>query len=306
MNKLIEIYNNIVKFFHNCLKVVTSILSIFGIDSSFIKFGLIVLLVKAFIVEGAMVPSCSMTPTARTGDIVLVNKMSYGISSQQIFLPPFLGLPGCIMLSKRKINPFYILHKIFPNISIFDIAPKRGDLCSFVISNNPKILYFKRIVALEGDIVQVIDGVLYINNNPVLMEDLGEAEFVTDRDTNKTMKGKRYKITMDSGASYEIFRHCKIGLSSHDNTPIYVVPKGCVWVQGDFNTGSADSFAIDYTGGGIPVENLLGKPVLTVIGSNSRDEKENVSNIEYLATMPIRILKYIYYIDFLRFLKRLK
>ena len=54
--------------------------------------------------------------------------------------------------------------RIFINKLAYLIAePQRGDIVSFYCPDEPDTLYLKRIIGLPGDIVEGIDGYVYIN-----------------------------------------------------------------------------------------------------------------------------------------------
>jgi signal peptidase I len=99
---------------------------------------LIVLIVRAFIVEPFHIPSGSMIPSLLVGDFVLVNKFTYGVR-----------LP----LTHWKI------------ISLNE--PERGDVVVFRPPWKPDQTWIKRIVGLPGDHVTYRNETLYINGTRV-------------------------------------------------------------------------------------------------------------------------------------------
>lgn len=111
---------------------------------SFFPIFLIVLLLRAFLVEPFRIPSGSMMPTLLVGDFILVNKFAYGIR------PPVW------------------------NKKIIDIAdPERGDVIVFRYPENPSIDYIKRVVGVPGDKIAYYNKVLYINDKRIELEPLG-------------------------------------------------------------------------------------------------------------------------------------
>ena len=46
--------------------------------------------------------------------------------------------------------------------------PKRGDVIVFIYPENPKKDFIKRLVAFPGESVEIKDGTVYINNQPLL------------------------------------------------------------------------------------------------------------------------------------------
>ncbi|RYF72654.1 MAG: signal peptidase I [Comamonadaceae bacterium] len=99
---------------------------------------LVVFLLRSFIAEPFRIPSGSMIPTLVTGDLILVNKFTYG-----------LRLPVI-------------------NTKITDGTPlARGDVIVFRYPPQPSLDYIKRVVGLPGDEVSYLNKELRINGQPV-------------------------------------------------------------------------------------------------------------------------------------------
>lgn len=106
---------------------------------SFVKtvalFLVLALFLRASVVEAFKIPSASMVPTLRIGDHILVSKLSYGIR-----------LP---LLSK----------------AVYQFAePRRGDIVVFTRDDDPDTNIIKRVAAVPGDLVEVRNTKLLINN----------------------------------------------------------------------------------------------------------------------------------------------
>ena len=112
---------------------------------SFFPIFLIVLLLRAFLVEPFRIPSGSMMPTLLVGDFILVNKFAYGIR-----------LP----VTKTKVIELG--------------TPERGDIVVFRWPVNPRLDYIKRVVALPGDRVRYQGKTLIINGEPAPIEIIGQ------------------------------------------------------------------------------------------------------------------------------------
>jgi signal peptidase I len=98
----------------------------------------IALLLRSFVIEAFKIPSSSMYPTLEIGDHIFVSKFLYGVR-----------VP-------------------FSSIKLFQIRPpKRGEVAVFVWPCNNERDYIKRIVATEGDTVEVRCNVLYVNGKAV-------------------------------------------------------------------------------------------------------------------------------------------
>ena len=105
---------------------------------SFFPVILFVFVLRSFVVEPFRIPSGSMLPTLQSGDLILVNKFTYGIR-----------LP---VVDKKVI----------------DIGtPQRGDVIVFRYPVDPEIDYIKRVVGLPGDEVAYVDKKLYLNGQEV-------------------------------------------------------------------------------------------------------------------------------------------
>ena len=108
------------------------------VESIIIAF-ILAMVIRFFIVESFKIPTGSMRPTLLEGDLILVNKMIYGARV------PFTGLR-------------------LPEIQ----HPKRGDVIVFIYPEDPKKNFIKRLVGLPGETVEVKNGTIYINDNPLL------------------------------------------------------------------------------------------------------------------------------------------
>jgi len=112
---------------------------------SFFPIFLIVLLLRAFLVEPFRIPSGSMMPTLLVGDFILVNKFAYGIR---------------MPVTKTKL------------IGVGE--PERGDIVVFRWPVNPRLDYIKRVVGLPGDRIRYQKKTLFINGQPVPIEPVGQ------------------------------------------------------------------------------------------------------------------------------------
>lgn len=99
---------------------------------------MIALFLRAFVVEAFKIPSGSMIPTMEIGDHIFVNKFLYGLR---------------IPFTKTR---FFEWRK-----------PKRGEVIVFIYPCEPEKDFIKRIVATEGDTVEVRCDILYVNGQAV-------------------------------------------------------------------------------------------------------------------------------------------
>src|SRR5690606_36382967 len=112
---------------------------------SFFPVILFVFVLRSFVVEPFRIPSGSMLPTLQAGDLILVNKFTYGVR-----------LP--VVDSK-------IVH-------VND--PERGDIVVSRYPPDPSVDYIKRVVGEPGDEVSYINKSLYVNGTEVPRERVGD------------------------------------------------------------------------------------------------------------------------------------
>jgi signal peptidase I len=167
------------------------------IESAFFAF-ILFLIIRTFVVQAFRIPTGSMRPTLKEGDMLLVNKLWYGPKI------PFtdIRLPG---LSK----------------------PKRGDVIVFLYPVDKKRDFIKRLIGLEGEIIEIKNGRIYVNG----------------------------KVVDDYPIS-NIFYYNR-GKYGQEGQKIYV-PKGFYFVLGDNSSSSHDSRYWGF----VPKKFLIGKAFL--------------------------------------------
>lgn len=166
-------------------------------ESIIIAF-ILAMVIRTFVVQAFKIPTGSMRPTLLEGDIIMVNKFLYG----------------------AKI-PFTDLR--LPKIR----QPKRSDVVVFIYPENPKKDFIKRLVASPGEIVEIKDGTIYINDQP-LTDPLFSQRYYYNRGD---FLEAAHKIT---------------------------VPKDSYFVLGDNSVSSQDSRYWGF----VPAKNILGKAIL--------------------------------------------
>jgi signal peptidase I len=200
----------------------------------------IAIFIRTFFYEPFSIPSASMVPTLLVGDYLFVSKFSYGYSRYS--LP--LGLP---LFSGR----------------FFFREPKRGDVAVFKLPRDPSVDFIKRIVGLPGDKIQVKDGILNINGEPIKRERIGPYFY---EENSRASAYIQYIETLPNG-----YRHDIIEISDDqplDNTGVFTVPPGTYFMMGDNRDNSADSRDPDSGVGYVPAENIVGRAEFIFFSTN--------------------------------------
>jgi len=194
---------------------------------------------RSLLFEPFNIPSGSMIPTLLVGDYLFVSKYSYGYSrySFPFGMAPFDG-------------------------RIFETPPERGDVAVFRQPQNESVAFIKRIVGLPGDRVQVVNGVLRINDVAVNRDRKG---FATASDGYNVIRFAVYQETLPNGKSYLIQERSDDDLL--DNTNVFLVPEGHYFMMGDNRDNSRDSRTTSV--GMVPAENLIGRAERLFFSHNS-------------------------------------
>lgn len=192
---------------------------------------LIAFAVRTFAYEPFNIPSGSMIPTLLVGDYLFVSKFSYGYSRYSIAfgLPLFQG-------------------------RIFGHEPERGDVVVFKLPSDPSKDYIKRLIGMPGERIRVVEGVLYINGEPVQRRRITDYELVAE--SGGVIPVPRYVETLPNGRQYDILE-ARGDASLYDNTREFIVPEGQYFFMGDNRDRSLDSRTTDV--GFVPAENLVGR-----------------------------------------------
>jgi len=193
---------------------------------------IIALGIRTFAYEPFNIPSGSMIPTLLVGDYLFVSKLSYGYSRY--------SLPWSLPLIPDRV---------------FFSEPERGDVAVFRLPTDPSVDYIKRLVGLPGDKVQVIKGVLHINDKAVVRKQADD--YVTTDSLGNVRRTPRYLETLPGGRSHYILESMGDD-GGADNTGVYTVPAGHYFAMGDNRDNSQDS-RFQNAVGFIPKENLVGR-----------------------------------------------
>ncbi|MEM9223438.1 MAG: signal peptidase I [Pseudomonadota bacterium] len=191
---------------------------------------LIAFVIRTFLFQPFNIPSASMVETLLVGDYLFVSKFSYGYSRYSF---PFgvVPLPGRVLAS----------------------TPERGDIAVFKLPRDNATDYIKRVIGLPGDRIQMIRGVLHINDTPVDREQIDD--YVDIGQNGREVRARRFRETLPNGVSYEVLDRVDNGL--YDDTNVFVVPENHYFMMGDNRDNSTDSRA-NFVGY-VPFENFVGR-----------------------------------------------
>jgi len=145
---------------------------------------LLALFIRTFVVQAFKIPSGSMKETLQIGDHILVNKFIYGVKL------PFI---------QKTIIPV--------------TQPEREDIIVFKYPENPKLDFIKRVIGVSGDVIEVRNKQLYVNNKPM---------------------DRPYAIHVDPYVMPPLY-------SKRDNFGPVTVPENSLFVMGDNRDNSKDS-----------------------------------------------------------------
>jgi len=192
---------------------------------------ILALIVRVFLFQPFNIPSGSMIPTLLIGDYLFVSKYSYGYS--------------------RYSFPFGF--DLFPG-RIWASEPKRGDVVVFKLPRDNETDYIKRVIGLPGDEIQMVHGVLHINDKPVKKVKIDD--YVVTEASGRVRHMARFKETLPNGVSYPVLDLVDEGFG--DNTEVYKVPEEHFFMMGDNRDNSTDSRFLSEVGF-VPYDNLVGK-----------------------------------------------
>ncbi len=179
---------------------------------------ILALFIRTFIVQAYKIPSGSMIPTLLVGDYLLVNKLAYGLK-----------------------NPFT------EDFLYFWRLPERKEIVVFTYPLDKKLDFIKRVIALPGDTVEIINKKVYVNGKPL------EEPYI-------------------QLSSNEIYPKT---LSPRDNFGPIVVPSGYIFVLGDNRDQSYDSRFWGF----VPIKFLKGKALIIYFSWDSQNFRIRLDRI---------------------------
>ncbi len=225
-----------------------------------VKLVIAVLILRSFLFAPFSIPSESMLPRLLIGDYLFVTKWNYGYSRW--------SLPGGVPLIPGRV---------------FGSDPTRGDVVVFRSPEPEDHDVIKRVIGLPGDTIQVRRGQVILNGKPISKQRV--ADFVLPLTPNfderkcgtsfvdvdaagvPICRYPQFRETLPNGKSYMVLDQADIPQA--DDTGLYTVPAGNVFLMGDNRDDSADSrFPAPIGMGYIPMERIEGKAVVTFFSTD--------------------------------------
>ena len=179
----------------------------------------IAVFVVTFLTQAFTIPSESMEQTLLIGDYLLVDKLCYGGGGIWSRLLPY-----------RKVQ--------------------RGDIVVFHYPVNPAQDFVKRVVALPGDRIRLVNKQVFING---VLQKEGFAQFIT-RIRNPYRDDFPRIDAPDYGVDARWWKQMPKLVEDHQ----LIVPEGHYFVLGDNRDDSQDSRYWGF----VPRENIIGRPLV--------------------------------------------
>ena len=204
-------------------------------SGSFFPVIALVFFLRSFLYEPFKIPSSSMVPTLLVGDLILVNKFTYGIRLPVI------------------------------NKKVIDVNnPQRGDVMVFKYPNDMSQDYIKRVVGVPGDTIVYENKRLSVNGKPVaytpLDDYLDDESPVYHKQLVENLSGVPHRIlNSDNKPGIEVGivenfpkrEACDFSYEKFTCT----VPEGNYFMMGDNRDHSLDSRYWGF----VPDKNIVGK-----------------------------------------------
>ena len=180
----------------------------------------IVFVLRSFVFEPFKIPSGSMIPTLLVGDLILVNKYTYGLKLPVLHTRLTQGEPV-----------------------------QRGDVVVFRYPPKPSVDYIKRVVGVPGDEVAYLNKRLTLNGQPVSQtaasDFFDESTMEYYKQFDEQLGVKNHRIIVDDrrpafvagAAEFQSRDNCRYSVEGVTCT----VPPGHYFMMGDNRDNSLDS-----------------------------------------------------------------
>ena len=197
---------------------------------------LAVFLLRSFLFEPFKIPSASMLPTLQIGDLILVNKFTYGLRLPVINTKITAGTP-----------------------------PARGDVMVFRYPPKPSLDYIKRVVGVPGDEVAYLNKKLTINGQAIskdaLPEYFDQNKMQYYKEFSEKLGDKPHQLLNDDNRRAGVSEVEVIPFPNQKNCRYSVegvvctVPEGHYFMMGDNRDDSLDSRYWGF----VPDKNIVGR-----------------------------------------------
>lgn len=203
-------------------------------SGSFFPVIALVFFLRSFLYEPFKIPSSSMVPTLQIGDLILVNKFTYGVR-----------LP--------------IINKKIIEVN----QPQRGDVMVFKYPKDPSLDYIKRVIGVPGDKIVYKNKRLAVNGKELsyrpLPDYLDEERLTYSNQFLENLTGVEHKILVEERApayvpnpdAFPQHELCTYNIEGFACT----VPAGQYFMMGDNRDNSLDSRYWGF----VPDRNIVGK-----------------------------------------------
>jgi signal peptidase I len=204
-------------------------------SGSFFPVIALVFFLRSFLYEPFKIPSSSMVPTLLVGDLILVNKFTYGVR-----------LP---IINKKIIE----LNN-----------PQRGDVMVFKYPRDMSQDYIKRVIGVPGDKITYENKKLTVNGKAIeyvpLDDYLNEDSLQYSKQAKENLNGVEHRIIATEGApSVNVSQVMDFpnseACSYRSEGFTCVVPSGNYFMMGDNRDNSLDSRYWGF----VPDKNIVGK-----------------------------------------------
>ncbi len=200
---------------------------------------IIAIIIRSLFFQPFYIPSSSMEPNLLVGDRIFVSKYSFGYSKHSFpFSPPIF------------------------NGRIFSSKPKRGDVVVFKTPSDNRTDYIKRLIGLPGDVIQFINGDLYINNAQILKSIKSSTDIIYCG--NKVISVNTFQEILPNNK-----KHLSVYSNeySYQNSDKFIVPLKHYFFLGDNRDCSKDSRYLGSVGY-VHENNLVGKAQIIFFSSD--------------------------------------
>jgi signal peptidase I len=205
------------------------------------------ILIRGFVFEPFVIPSESMVPTLLIGDHIFVLRYQYGLR---------------VPFTKIWLHEFG--------------DPKRGDVVVFSYPEDEDIDFIKRVIGIPGDHVTMRDGVLSVNDKPLVHQAFYPEKPSDHNACTLSLTAESENLLSDGFKEFPFYRRYKKfthSMETLDNGVVHMiqmskdepndfdfdvtVPERSYFVMGDNRDQSQDSRFWGF----VPRENLKGKAV---------------------------------------------